>query len=95
MVRLGSHLDTHISKEDRLSANSRLSDSHAVALGKLKDHTQFTPAKETGIHFATQKALVSRSFAVTDATGNKIKITAAGRKEYARASFKISKNATT
>lgn len=68
------------------ATNSRLSDSHVVALGKLKDHTKFTWAKETGIHFATQKALVARNFAILDATGNKIKITAAGRKAYQKAS---------
>lgn len=68
------------------ATNSRLSDSHVVALGKLKDHTKFTPAKETGIHFATRKSLAAAGLVATDATGDKIKITAAGRKAYQKAS---------
>jgi hypothetical protein len=63
-----------------------MSDSHVVALGKLAGNPKFTPSKETGIHHATRKALVNQGLATVDASGDKIKITAAGRSAYRKAS---------
>ena len=71
--------------EAKKSRAEKLSDSHVVALGKIVDCTKFTAAKETGIHPATRKSLVSNGFAVTDTSGTKIKVTAAGRKAHAKA----------
>lgn len=71
--------------KSKTAPQSRMSDSHIVALGKLLECTKFTSAKETGIHYATRKALVSRGYATTDASGDKIKITAAGRKAHSKA----------
>lgn len=71
--------------KSKTAPQSRMSDSHVVALGKLKEFTKLTPVKETGIHYATRNALVIRGLAITDASGTKIKITAAGRKAHAKA----------
>lgn len=75
-------------KKSKTAPQSRLSDSHVVALGKISECTKFTPHKETGLHYATRKSLVNQGFATTDASGTKIKITATGRKAYAKAQTK-------
>lgn len=72
-------------KKSKTAPQKRLSDSQVVALGKIVECTKFTPNKETGLLYPTRKSLVSKGFAVVDASGTKIKITAAGRKAHAKA----------
>lgn len=72
-------------KKSKTAPQSRMSETHVVALSTLADFPKLTPNKEVGLHHKTREALVQRGFAATDSIGTKIKITAAGRKALKKA----------